>query len=125
MLIRKLAFAAFLASFALPAHADGDAASGEKVFKKCKACHDIGEGAKDKVGPALTGVAGAELASSGTFKYSDAFLARKAEGVIWTDDELNAFLTKPKEHIPGTKMTFAGLKKPEDRANVIAYLKSF
>ncbi len=119
------ALAALAIGVAGSALAEADAANGEKVFKKCKACHAVGDGAKNKVGPMLNGVAGAEIASVDGFKYSKAFLARKDEGLVWTDEELGAFLAAPKKHTKGTKMSFAGVKKPEDRADVIAYIKGF
>ena len=116
-----------LTGMAGSALAEGDAAAGEKIFKKCKACHKIGDGAKNGVGPMLTGIVGNEIASVEGFekKYSKAFMAKKDEGLVWTEEVLDAYLTKPKKYIKGTKMTFPGLKKEADRANVIAYLLSF
>lgn len=123
----KLALAAVLtlSAFALATPANADAEAGEKVFKKCKACHAVGEGAKNKVGPHLNGIIDAEIASVEGFKYSKAFLAKKEEGMTWTVENLDAYLNKPKAFIKGTKMSFPGLKEEEDRANVIAYLQSF
>ncbi len=114
-----------VAGFAGAALAEGDAAAGEKVFKKCKACHQVGDGAKNRVGPMLNGIVDNEIASVEDFKYSKAFLAKKDEGLVWTEEVLDAYLTKPKKYIKGTKMTFPGLKKEADRANVIAYLLTF
>ena len=114
-----------LTGIAGSALAEGDAAAGEKVFKKCKACHQVGDGAKNRVGPMLNGIVGNEIASVDGFKYSKAFKAKKDEGLVWTEEELDAFLTKPKKYLKGTKMSFAGLKKEEQRADVIAYLKTF
>jgi len=111
--------------FAGSALADGDAAEGEKVFKKCKACHQVGDGAANKVGPMLNGVVGKAAGSVEGFKYSDAMLAKGGEGMVWDEATLDAFLTKPKDVVPGTKMSFAGLRKEDDRENVIAYLKTF
>lgn len=111
--------------FANAAFADGDAADGEKVFRKCKACHAIGDGAKNKVGPILTGIVGAAAGSVDGFKYSDAMLAKQAEGLVWSDETLDAYLAKPKDYIPGNKMSFPGLKKEDDREDLIAYLKTF
>ena len=108
-----------------PAFADPDLANGEKVFKKCAACHAVGPDAKNKIGPMLTGVIGTDIASNPDFKYSDAFLAKKAEGFVWDAASLDEFLKKPKDFISGTKMTFAGLKKDDQRADVIAYIESF
>lgn len=102
---------------------DGDAKAGAKVFRKCKACHKIGDGAKNAVGPHLTDVVGRVQGSVESYtKYSDGFKAAMAEGKKWTPAELDAFLTKPKDYMPGTKMAFGGLRKEDDRANVIAYL---
>lgn len=107
------------------ARAEGDAAKGEKVFKKCQACHAVGEGAENKVGPVLNGVIGRTAGTLPGFTYSDAMIAAGQSGVAWTNEELNIYLTNPKELVPGTKMSFAGLKKEEDRADVIAYLATF
>lgn len=123
MLIATLAVSASL--IAAPALADGNADAGAKVFKKCHACHDIGPGAKNKVGPDLNGIVGKEIGSNPDFKYSKAFLEKKSEGVVWNDDTLDQWLTKPRDFIKGTKMGFAGLKDQQERADVIAYLKSF
>ncbi len=109
-----------VAGFAGSALAEGDAAAGEKVFRKCKACHAVGDGAKNKVGPMLNGIVDNEIASVDGFKYSKAFLAKKAEALVWTVDVLDSYLTKPKKFIPGTKMSYAGLKKEGDRENIIA-----
>lgn len=110
---------------ATPAFAEGDAEKGEKVFRKCKACHAVGEDAKNKVGPHLNGIIGAEIASVEGFKYSKAFMEKKEEGLTWTEETLDAYLKKPKEYIPDGKMSFAGLRKEQDRADVIAYLMGF
>jgi cytochrome c len=97
----------------------GDAANGEKVFKKCKACHSL-EAGKNKVGPSLAGIVGAKAGSVEGYKYSKAMAG---SDVVWDDANLDAYLTKPKDFMKGTKMSFAGLKKEEDRADVIEYLK--
>lgn len=107
------------------ARAQGDAAKGEKVFNKCKACHDVGEGAKNKVGPVLNGVIGRTAGTLPGYTFSDAMIQAGQSGVVWTDEELNIYLTNPKDLVPGTKMTFAGLKKEDERADVIAYLETF
>ena len=101
--------------------ADGDPAKGEKVFVKCKACHALD---KNKIGPHLDGVIGRKAGSIDGFKYSSAMEAKAKQGLVWNDDTLNEWLTNPRKFIPGTKMVFIGLPKPDDRANVIAYLKS-
>lgn len=124
-MFRNTALALLVAALAGPALADCDVAKGEKVFNKCKSCHQVGEDAKSRVGPMLNGIVGAAYASVEDFSYSDALLARKADGAVWTEDELDAYLAKPKEHVKGTKMSFPGLRKEDDRENVICYLKTF
>ncbi len=99
--------------------AQADPAKGEKTFGKCKACHKID--GTDATGPHLNGVVGRPIGSVPGFGYSGALAEHGGE---WTPENLQAFLAKPKEWAPGTKMSFAGLKKVEDRANVIAYLQS-
>ncbi|MGQ3674160.1 c-type cytochrome [Xanthobacter sp. TB0139] len=94
---------------------------GEKVAKKCAACHNFKEGQGNKVGPELYGVVGRETATFPGFKYTDAM---KAHGGKWDALALNTYLTNPKEVVPGTSMAFAGIRKAEDRANLIAYLNS-
>ena len=86
--------------------------------------HAVGEGAKNKVGPVLNGVIGRTAGTLPGFTYSDAMIAAGQSGVVWTDEELNIYLTNPKELVPGTKMSFAGLKKPEDRAALLAWLRT-
>ncbi|GAA3871923.1 c-type cytochrome [Celeribacter arenosi] len=100
------------------------AAKGENVFKKCKACHQVGEGAKNKTGPILNGVYMAPVAHIDGFKYSKDFASAHDEGVIWDDAHLTEFLAKPKAVYKKTKMSFAGLKKDDDIVAVIEYLKS-
>lgn len=104
----------------------GDAAKGEKVFRKCMACHAVGADAKNKVGPELNGVVGRHIATAPDFKYSDALKSLgEGEDAVWTPEKLSEFLTKPRDYAKGTKMTFAGLRKDDDRADVIAYLAQF
>lgn len=99
--------------------------AGENVFKKCKSCHEVGDGAKNKTGPALNGVMGRAIGADEDFRYSKTFDALNEEGKVWDDAEMAAFLTKPRDYAKGTKMSFAGLRKEEDIAAVIEYLKSF
>ncbi|WP_425101157.1 c-type cytochrome [Tropicibacter sp. S64] len=103
----------------------GDPDAGEKVFRKCKACHAIGEGAENKVGPELNGIVGRQVGHEPDFSYSDAMKAKGADGTVWDAESLMAFLEKPKDYVPGTKMAFAGLRKEEERADVVAYLATF
>jgi cytochrome c len=109
----------------LPAVDPALIAAGEKVFKKCKACHQVGEGAKNRSGPELNGILGRAAAASDGFKYSSAMADAAAAGLVWDAESLHAFLEKPKSFVPKTKMSFAGLKDSEDRDAVIAYLGSF
>lgn len=103
-----------------------DAAAGEKVFAKCKACHMIGEGAKNRVGPELNGIDGRKQGSIEDFKgYGADLKAMGEKGGTWNAAELDKYLTNPKAYNPGTKMAFAGLTEAADRENVIAYITSF
>ena len=95
------------------------AADGAKVFKKCAACHSITQGGGNKIGPALWGVLGRQAGSVSDYKYSKAMTAHEK---AWSFEEMNGFLTKPKDWVKGTKMSFAGLKKAKDRAAVILYM---
>ena len=97
----------------------GDLAVGEKVFKKCAACHSIVKGGKNNIGPALYNVVGRKIGVINDYKYSKAL---SSYGKEWTFEELNGYLIKPAKWIKGTKMAFAGLRKEKDRASVILYL---
>ena len=97
----------------------GDITSGEKIFKKCAACHSINKGGKNKIGPALYNVVGRAVGGVDKDKYSKALASYGKE---WTFEELNGFLTKPSSYLKGTKMSYAGLRKEKDRASVIKYL---
>lgn len=96
-----------------------DAANGEKVYKKCKACHAL-EAGKNKVGPTLAGVFGRKAGGVDGFKYSKAMAE---SGIVWDEKTIDEFLAKPKDVVPKTRMAFPGLKKEQDRADLIAYLK--
>jgi cytochrome c2 len=122
-LISSLAAAVIgLAIASVPAHA-GDAAKGKKVFKKCKACHTIEAGGKNKIGPNLSGIVGRTAGATDGFKYSKALMEKAGEGLIWDEANLDEFLKKPKAFIKKTKMSFGGIKKDEKRADLIEYLK--
>jgi cytochrome c len=111
---------------AVPAAAqDGKVEDGAEVFKKCRACHDVGPDAKNKVGPLLNDILGRHAGSIEGFNYSDANKAAGTQGLVWTDEVLFKYLENPLSFMPGTKMAFAGLKDEQDRRDVIAYLKSF
>ena len=101
--------------------ASADAGAGEQVFKKCAACHTVNAGGASGLGPNLHGIMGAAIAGKPGFAYSEAL---KGKGGTWTWDNMSAWLKSPKAFAPGTKMTFAGLGKPEDRANLMVYLNS-
>lgn len=118
--LKVVGLTATLAAFAAPALADGDPEEGEKVFRKCKACHTLEEG-KNRVGPSLYGVIGREAGAVEDFKYSEAMME---SGLTWDDETLAAYLEKPRDVVPKTKMAFAGLKKEEDIEDVIAYIKA-
>jgi cytochrome c len=100
-------------------------AKGAKVFKKCKACHKVGEGAKNSTGPILNGIFGATAGMVEGFKYSKPMLAAGEDGLVWDEEALAAFLTKPRKFMKGTKMSFAGLRKERDIEAVVNYLRSF
>ena len=99
--------------------ASTSSSEGEKIFKKCAACHSIAEGGGNKIGPALWGVLGRQAGSVSEYKYSKAMAAH---GKKWSVEEMDGFLTKPKDWIKGTKMSYAGLKKPKERAALILYM---
>lgn len=117
-----LASAALILFTAGAAQAEGDATLGEKTFKKCKACHVV-DSDKNRVGPSLKNVIGRAAGGVEGFKYSKAMVAYGESGAVWDEATLDPYLMKPRAAVKGTKMAFPGLKKPEDRANVIAYLK--
>lgn len=119
----KLAALTALAILAsLGAAAAQDAAAGENTFKVCKACHQIGEGAKNAVGPVLNGIVGRKAGTYADYNYSD---ANKNSGLTWDEATLKDYLKDPRAKVVGTKMAFPGLKKDADIDNVIAYLKQF
>ena len=115
-------FAAFALAGTAGAASAQDAALGEKVFLKCRACHQIGEAAKNAVGPVLNGIVGRKAGTYPDYSYSD---ANKNSGLTWDVATLKEYLKNPRAKVPGTKMIFPGLPKDEDIDNVIAYLKQF
>ncbi|MFB2552834.1 c-type cytochrome [Ensifer soli] len=114
---------AVLSAHALPARAAGDADRGKAVFAKCSACHSI-DAPKNRVGPYLMGVVGRAAAQVADYRYSKAMIAAGEGGLVWDEATLTDYLAGPKAKVPGTKMSFSGLKTPEDIADVIAYLKA-
>lgn len=111
-----------LAGMAGAAAAQGNVEAGEDVFKKCKACHDVGPDAKNKVGPQLNGIIGRKSGTVEGFNYSDANKEAGAKGLVWSEAELMKYLEDPRAYMPGNKMAFAGLKDEQDRKDVIAYI---
>jgi len=99
-----------------------DAAAGENSFKKCMACHSIGEGAKNKVGPELNGLDGRHSGSAPGYSYTD---ANKNSGITWNKEQFLEYIKDPKGKIPGTKMAFAGIKNEKEINDLWAYLKQF
>ncbi|MHA6347242.1 c-type cytochrome [Roseivivax sp. CAU 1761] len=114
-------FAALPAGAALAQEA-GDPEKGERVFRKCMACHAVGEDAKNKVGPILNDVMGRQAGAMEGYEFSEAMVAKGEEGLVWDEESMDAFLENPRDYVPGTKMSFAGLRKEEERADVIAFL---
>jgi len=99
-----------------------DLAEGEKAYKKCKTCHDIGENAKNKVGPELNGLEGRHSGSVAGYRYTD---ANKNSGIVWNEAEFLTYIKDPRAKIPGTKMTFVGIKKESEAKDLWAYIKQF
>lgn len=122
----KLSIAAGVALLALTtiASAEGDVAKGEKVFKKCAACHAVGPDAKNKVGPLMNGIVGRAVASVEGFKYSPA-MTEFGAGKVWDEATLSGYLANPKGFVPKNKMAFVGLKKEDELKDVIAYLAQY
>lgn len=130
-ILNFLLVAGALGALASPALAlDGNADAGKKVFAKCSVCHGIGD-KKGAVGPNLNNVMGRPAATEPDYLakkgagYSKALIAAGAAGLVWTDDQILEWITDPKKKVPGTKMAFPGLPKEQDRADVLAYVKTF
>ena len=121
---KALAGLAVLLAAVSPAAAQ-DAENGEQVFRKCRACHQIGDGAKNTVGPQLNGVVGRPAGSVEGFNYSQANKEAGAKGLVWTEEKLMEYLENPRGFMPKNKMAFAGLKDEADRKDVIAFLKKY
>lgn len=120
--VRSLTIVACL-GFATSAYAgDGDPAAGEKVFTKCKVCHQIGPGARNMIGPEQNGLDGRKTGSVAGYNYSD---ANKNSGIVWTAETFKKYIVDPKATIPGTKMIFPGLPNEKDRDDVWAYISQF
>jgi S-disulfanyl-L-cysteine oxidoreductase SoxD len=102
-----------------------DLDAGKKVFRKCMACHAVGEDAVHKIGPHLNELMGRKAGSIEDYPFSPAMIDAGKEGLVWNETTINEYVIKPKAMIQGTKMAFAGLKRQEERQNLLAYLKSF
>ena len=122
MKISALAFTATIMTLALSPNALAqDAKAGETVFKKCRVCHQVGDKAKNSVGPVLNGIVGQPAGTVPNYNYTD---ANKKSGLTWDEATLTEYLRDPRKKVPGTKMTFAGLTSADDIVTVIAYLKT-
>lgn len=126
MRILMVAAAAILATANMAAaQTVGDPAAGEKVFNKCRACHAVGEGAANKIGPELNGIIGEKPGAVEGYTFSAPFQAWAADKTAWNEELMSTWLADPRAVVKGTKMVFPGLKKPEELSNVIAYLATF
>ncbi|KAI94280.1 cytochrome C [Rhodomicrobium udaipurense JA643] len=115
----KIAMVGAALVWSASAYAAGDPVKGEQVFKQCKICHQVGPTAKPGVGPVQNNVVGSKAGTRPGFNYSEAM---KNSGLTWDEATLDKYLENPKAIVPGTKMVFVGLKNPQDRADVIAFL---
>jgi cytochrome c len=120
--MRKVLIAMLIAAAPLSVAQAQDVAAGEQSFKKCLPCHSIGEGAKNKVGPILNGIDGRHSGAVAGYSYSD---ANKNSGITWSKAEFLDYIKDPRAKIPGTKMTFAGIKNEKEAENLWAYLAQF
>jgi cytochrome c len=121
---KAVSLAVFVATISSPVLAQ-DTDAGAKVYKKCKACHQVGQGAQNRVGPHLNGLFGRTAASDAEFKYSVSMKRAGADGLIWTDETLTAFVENPKSLVSKTRMSFKGIKKEKDIVNLLAFLRTF
>jgi len=129
--MKQLKLLTAISLIALPAYAmaddhipSGDAAAGENVFKKCRACH-VADEDKKKIGPSLMNIFGRQAGTHPDFRYSNAMVEAGEGGLVWTPEIMFEYLEKPRDYIKGTRMAFPGLRDEQDRADVIAYLQQF
>ncbi len=120
--MRAFIFVALLAMIGTGEATAQDAAAGEKVFAVCKACHQIGENAKNAVGPVLNGIIGRKAGSVAAYSYSD---ANRNSGITWDEATFREYIKDPKAKVPGTKMIYAGLKDEQKTNDLVAFLKQF
>lgn len=124
-MLRMFITASVAAFVAGASYAEGSVEDGEKVFRRCKSCHAVGEDAANKIGPVLNNIVDNPAGQNPDFRYSDGLVAAAGEGLVWDEETLAQFLARPRDVIARTTMSFGGLRKEEDIANVIAYLRSF
>jgi cytochrome c2 len=124
MKLLVMAIAAAIGMLPQLVHAQ-DAAAGEEAFRRCTACHSIGENAANRMGPQLNGIVGKQAATQEGFNYSQALIAKGQEGLTWTPETLAPFIRGPRDYVPGNKMSFAGVKDDTLIADIIAYLMTF
>jgi cytochrome c len=122
VLLSAIATSTFLCASGASAQ---DVENGAEVFKRCRACHDVGDKAKNKVGPLLNGIIGRKAGTIEGFNYSDSNKKAGADGWVWTEEKMMEYLLNPRTAMPGNKMAFAGLRDEQDRKDLIAYLKTF
>ncbi|MBW4709149.1 c-type cytochrome [Roseobacter sp. YSTF-M11] len=119
------ALAAIFVAGAVAADQIGDRDAGEKVFSKCKGCHEVGQGARDRIGPHLNGIFGRAAAAHADYAYSKSMTRAGQDGLVWTIETLDAYIENPRALVSKTRMSFRGVKDPKDRADVLAYLRGF
>lgn len=124
-LLLPIALTALLAAGAVRAELAGDTEAGEALYGQCKGCHEIGQGAEDRIGPHLNGLFGRRAASHTGFAYSDSMQRAGVDGLIWGFDTLDAYLENPRALVSKTRMSYRGLKDAQDRADLMAYLRRF
>lgn len=117
--------AAFCAATTALSEQIGDAEAGAKVFQKCKGCHEVGKGASDRIGPHLNGVFGRAAAAHDGYAYSKSMVRAGKDGLIWTVETLDAYVENPRALVSKTRMSFRGIKSPEDRADLLAFLRVY
>lgn len=120
--LSMIAIAAVSFAVSMGSAGAADAEKGKRVFNKCKACHTL-VADKHRIGPSLAGIFGRKAGTVAKYKFSTAMQKAGAGGLVWDEKTLSAYLKKPRDYVKGTKMTFAGIKKPTDMANLMAFLK--
>lgn len=121
----KMTLAASIAAGASFANEIGDIEAGKKLFSQCKGCHQIGTGAKDRIGPHMNGIFGRRAGAHDGFKYSKSMQRAGTDGLTWTAETLDAYIENPRALVSKTRMSFRGMKDATDRANLLAYLRDF